>query len=149
MWKTSEPFTMQTTSIDQENCIQLCRLHTRTVIQSCSNAPISERMPKRTQHFGPPNYANNYVGIIRLCQPPPPHSRHGISKVKLQVFVGVSRDVFMNTSSKIPSHRRPTTSHTSSLPNADLTTTHTIPFLQMGLMVKKKRQPLQITIMPC
>ena len=54
----SEPFTMQTTSTDQVHCTELCSLHTRIVVQSCSYAPISERMP---------NYANNYAGIIRRC----------------------------------------------------------------------------------
>ena len=64
----SEPFTMQTTSTDQVHCTQLCSLHTRIVVQSCSYAPTSERMPNinyAPKYFQPPNYANNYAGIIR------------------------------------------------------------------------------------
>ena len=63
----SEPFTMQTTSTDQVHCTQLCGLHTRTVIQSCSYAPTSEKMPNYAPNFQPPNYANGYAGIIRRC----------------------------------------------------------------------------------
>ena len=58
---------MQTTSNDQVNCTQLCSLHTRTGVQSCSYAPTSERMQHYAPNFQPPNYANNYAGIIRQC----------------------------------------------------------------------------------
>ena len=58
---------MRTTSTDQMHCTQWCSLHTRTVIQSCSYTPSSERMPNYASNFQPPNYANNYAGIIRRC----------------------------------------------------------------------------------
>ena len=66
---TSEPFAMQTTRTDQVHCTQLYSLHTTTVVQSCSYAPTSERMPNYAPNFQPRNYANNYAGIIRRCIP--------------------------------------------------------------------------------
>ena len=55
---------MQTTSTDQVHCT---RLHARTVVQSCSYAPTSEKMPNYAPNFQPPHYDNNYAGIIRRC----------------------------------------------------------------------------------
>ena len=52
---------------DQVHCTQLWSLHTRIVVQSCSYAPTSERMLNYAPNFQPPNYANNYAGIIRRC----------------------------------------------------------------------------------
>ena len=60
---------MRITSTDQLHCTQLCSLHTGIVVQPCSYAPTSERMPHYAPNFQPPNYANNYAGIIRRCPP--------------------------------------------------------------------------------
>ena len=70
LWKRATPgtgFTMRTTSSDQLHCAQLCSLHNGIVVQPCSYAPTSERMPHYAPNFQPPNYANNYAGIIRRC----------------------------------------------------------------------------------
>ena len=62
-----KPFTMQTTRTDQLHCTQLCSLYTKTVVQSSSHAPTSESMPNYAPNVQPPNYANNYAGIIPPC----------------------------------------------------------------------------------